>query len=73
MKLKNYILGIAVAGGLGMTSCCDLTPKIYSSLTTGNAYSTAAGMQAAVVSLPGQPVLRWTGIPACSTATAKPM
>lgn len=51
MKLKNYILGIAVAGGLGMTSCCDLTPKIYSSLTTGNAYSTAAGMQAAVVSL----------------------
>ena len=47
MKYKKYILGLATMGLV--SACTDLTPEIYSNLTTANAYSTEADIDAAVV------------------------
>ena len=49
MKYKKYILGLATMGLV--SACTDLTPEIYSNLTTANAYSTEADIDAAVVGL----------------------
>ncbi|MDD6890937.1 MAG: RagB/SusD family nutrient uptake outer membrane protein [Bacteroidales bacterium] len=53
MKLKEYLMGLVAAAGLtaGVSSCTDLEPTIYSNLTTSNAYSTEADINAAVVGL----------------------
>lgn len=50
MKIKRYLLGLAAVTGL-CTACTDLTPEIYSNLTSSNAYSTASDIEAAVVGL----------------------
>lgn len=48
---KNFLVkGLAALGlVVGMAACTDLDPKIYSSLTTGNAYSTESDLDAALV------------------------
>lgn len=49
--IKQYMTGLAVAGGLllGLSSCTDLEPTMYSNLTTANAYSTESDINAALV------------------------
>lgn len=46
--MKKYILGLFMVLA-GLTSCTDLEPTLYSSLTTANAYSTEADIDAALV------------------------
>lgn len=50
--MKKYILGVCVAL-FGAMACTDLEPKLYSSLTTGNAYSTESDINAALAGLYG--------------------
>lgn len=49
--IKKYLVSLAIATGLtaGFSSCTDLDPTLYSNLTTANAYSTEADIDAALV------------------------
>lgn len=48
MKISKYLIGLAV---LGLASCTDLEPTLYSNLTTKNAYTTESDINAAVVGI----------------------
>jgi hypothetical protein len=47
MNIKKYLFAALVL--VGMTGCTDLTPTIYSNLTSGNAYSSESDINAALV------------------------
>lgn len=50
-SIKKYLVSLAAVGGLavGISACTDLEPTLYSNLTTANAYTTEADINAAVV------------------------
>uniref|UniRef100_A0AB33JLH0 RagB/SusD family nutrient uptake outer membrane protein n=1 Tax=Prevotella sp. GTC17262 TaxID=3236797 RepID=A0AB33JLH0_9BACT len=50
-NIKNHIKGMAAVLGMAATlsACTDLEPEIYSNLTTANAYTTEADIDAALV------------------------
>jgi hypothetical protein len=47
-KMEKYMIGL-IAGMLGLASCTNLDPTIYSNLTSANAYSSESDVQAALV------------------------
>lgn len=46
--MKKYLIGLCI-GFVGLISCTDLEPTLYSNLTTANAYSSEADIDAALV------------------------